>query len=160
MSTDISHRDKVSRRQLKARRWCTSTSTPALCEKVAGNCSFPFAPSVISSRLTSRKAGEATHVHAHNKWDAARAKVEQIAGALGRGSVQAGGKDAADSPDTGWRAGRRGESPGGGAAAERVPSLHLRQLHLTEESPPGACTDAASDQSTTTTTTTMMKVLG
>lgn len=71
-------------------------------------------------------------------------KVEHIFGALGKSSVQAGGKDAADLPDTGWRAGRQGESPGGGAAG-RMPSLHLRQLRLTEESSPSAYTDAASD---------------
>lgn len=53
-------------------------------------------------------------------------------------------KDAADLPDTEWRAGRRGGSPGGGAA-ERMPSLHLRQLRLNRGVLARLYTDAAFD---------------
>lgn len=113
------------------------------------------------------------------KWTT-RSKVVQIFGAGGKGgaalicnsqgsanstavaaqwgrhqSEDGGRKDAADLPDTERRAGRRGESPGGGAA-ERRPSLHLRQLRLTEESSPGFRRMLP----LTTTTMTMMKMLG
>lgn len=64
-------------------------------------------------------------------------------------------KDAADLPDTELRTGRRGESPGGGAA-ERMPSLHLRLLRLTQESWPGFLRMLP----LMTTTMRMMKMLG